>query len=108
AIIPALAFPKFSVASPTTLHRTLLRKLFIYAAAIALCVLAYFFVAPALFTLLFPQYPDAVPYSQVLMLAAVASAFLPISTYFTAHKRTRVLYFISLFVPTIRIAGTIG
>lgn len=108
AIVPALAFPKFSVAASGTVRQTLLPKIFLYAALIGILVIAYIVVAPFIFGLFFPQYLEAVPYSQALMIAAVASAFLPISTYFTAQKRTRILYFIAMFVPTIRIAATVA
>lgn len=107
AIVPALAFPKFSTADPSAVRRTLLPKLLLYAAAITILIGAYIALAPFVFALLFPQYLAAVPYSQVLMLASLVAAFLPISSYFTAHKRTRALYFIALFVPAVRISATI-
>lgn len=106
-IVPALAFPKFATADSRVIRRTLLPKLLKYFGAITTVVVAYIILCPIIFSVLFPQYVQAVPYSQILMLSILGSAFLPIGTYFTANKATGVLYFLSIFVPTVRIIATV-
>lgn len=105
-IIPTLAFPKFASSDDATIRANLLPKLYIFLGCIALGAAAYIFLAPILFSYIFPQYMVAVPYSQVLIIATLASAFLPISTYFTAHKHTRTLYQLAIILPVTRIVAS--
>ncbi len=103
-IIPTLAFPKFAVSTPQTIRRTLMPKMLVQFVITAVLVTVYILLAPFIFSILFPQYMAAVPYSQVLMLCALGSVFLPISTYFTARKAVRTLYFLSVFLPFVRVS----
>lgn len=99
-----LAFPKFAVTDPNVIKQTLLGKIFLYFLGIAVCVFIYILIAPYIFTTLFPQYPDAVIYSQVLMLIALSRAFSPIRTFLTTQKATGSLYILSVLPPAVRIA----
>ncbi len=106
-IVPTLAFPKFAVSTPETIRRTLMPKMLVQLGITTALVGTYILLAPFIFSMLFPQYMAAVPYSQVLILTALASAFLPISTYFAAQKAVRTLYFLSVFLPSVRIASLV-
>lgn len=106
-IVPTLAFPKFATSAPETIRRTLMPKMLLQLGVTAVLVTAYILLAPFIFSVLFPQYMAAVPYSQVLMITALASAFLPISTYFAARKAVRTLYFLSVFLPFVRVGSLI-
>lgn len=102
-IVPTLAFAKFGEKDPRLIRQTLMPKLLKYLAVIASVSGLYILIAPLLFQWVFPQYTDAIPYSQVLALVPLASAFLPIKTYLTSIKATRDLYILSVVPPAVRI-----
>lgn len=106
AIIPALALPKFATGNILAIRSTLLPKLLLFLVSISFCVGLYVLSAPIIFSYIFPEYMTAVPYSQVLILAALASAFFPISVYFTAHKYTNILYKIAVFTAITRVTAS--
>ena len=106
-IAPILAFAKFGARRPHEIRKTLLPKLLKYLVFIGVGVGVYILIAPYLFALLFPKYPEAVMFSQVLALAALGAAFLPIKTYLTTIKATKSLYILSLTTPAIRIGSAI-
>ncbi len=103
-IIPTMAFAKFGEKDPKLIRRTLLSKTLKYMLVIATIVLLYIVVAPYIFSLIFPKYLTAVPYTQALALVVLSSAFLPIKTYLTTLKKTRELYILSAVPPALRIA----
>jgi O-antigen/teichoic acid export membrane protein len=53
---------------------------------------AYFFIAPYLFKFLFPQYLEAVRYSQIYVLWIIALAFDPVNSYISSRKNVKALY----------------
>jgi len=68
------ALPKFSVQSTASIKSGLLSKLYKVTAASILVALAYIFSAPYIFQFLFPQYMEAVLYTQVYALVIITSA----------------------------------
>lgn len=107
AIIPSLALAKFATRNAHEITHTLLRRIAIYFIGALITTIAYLLISPLLFQTLFPNYLEALPYSQVLALTILTSAFLPIAAYFTAHKRTRLLYILSGVVPSVRIVAAL-
>ncbi len=67
-------------------------KIFWYFISLVTLVVAYFFIAPYVFKFLFPQYLDAVRYSQIYILWIVALAFDPVSSYLSSRKKITALY----------------
>ncbi len=106
-LMPTLAFPKFADTSPETIRQTLMPKIWKYFLITTTCVAAYLALAPWLFKFLFPQYIEAVPYSQILMLSVIGAVFSPIGTYFTVLKAKKILYTITTIIPTIRIVALV-
>jgi len=106
-IIPQLAFPKFATTEISKLKKTLLPKILKYFIFVTTCVAFYILTAPYLFQLLFPQYIEAVPYSQILMLSVLGAAFAPVNTFLVTSKNTKALYTISFIVPTVRIIAAV-
>lgn len=102
-IIPTLAFAKFGEKDPKEIRRTLLKKIFKYLLVIILGVIAYIILAPYIFEIIFPQYPEAVTFSKFLIITSIFAAFMPIKTYLTTIKNTKALYVLSIIPPAIRI-----
>lgn len=102
-VLQSLAFPKLAQRDLHTLKQSIPKKALQILGVGASLFAAYFFAAPYLFMFLFPQYTDAVLYSQVL---AVSILFLPLFLYkqtFIAHKRRRELYIMQTVIPIVRI-----
>lgn len=106
-IIPTLAFAKFGEKDPRIIRQTLLPKILKYLFVITLGTIIYIIIAPYLFMIVFPQYPDAIIYSQVLVLMTLFSAFMPIKTYLTTTKQTKALYILSVIPSATRIVVAI-
>jgi O-antigen/teichoic acid export membrane protein len=100
-----LALPKFSEREFSVIQNTLPRKLLIFLAGLFGITGAYILFAPHFFTIFFPQYMDAVLYSQV---AALILLFFPqklISTALTAHAQKKALYVSNITSSFLRIGS---
>lgn len=104
--IGELAFPKFAAQTPEQIKAglpALFRKLALYALGLFSISLLYALAAPYIFQLIFPQYMESVPYSQLFALAMVTNvASIPIAL-LSAQKKTSVQYVISIIQPVIAI-----
>lgn len=67
-------------------------KIFWFLMVMILLAAVYIFIAPYLFRLLFPQYLEAVRYSQVFILWIIPFAFDPLISYFGSRKNIEALY----------------
>lgn len=90
-----LAMPKFAAQDPRATIKALPRKVFLYMAMLLAVVGAYALVAKPFFSLLFPTYLEAVPFSIGLAFAFAATApgQLPLA-YLTAHGAVKERYFL--------------
>lgn len=107
-ILKVLAFPKFVENDISTIKATLPRKLLLYFFALIILTAAYILFAPILYKILFPQYLDAVVYSQALALTLL---FLPIKTLqkvFGAHFRKKEFYIANITRSLLTIFLLIG
>ncbi len=102
-----VAFPRFSQRSFAELQTTLFKKVAILVGIMALVILAYVLLAPMLFALLFPQYAESLPYSQVYALSLLSTPGILFIKALTAHKKTKALYIINAGMPLLRIASLI-
>lgn len=102
-LVRSLAFPKLTQRTFPELQRILPRKMFLYALVVALAVGLYILIAPFLFGLLFPLYPEAVIYSQALALMVLFIPRALIGQAFAAHEKTRELYISNISTPLVRI-----
>lgn len=104
ARISTLALPRFAQRDFEEIRATLNYRLFQMFAIILIVTIAYILAAPYIFSLLFPQYQEAVIYSQVFALTLL---FLPkkiVGTILNAHAKTKELYIHSIIIPVTRIA----
>ena len=101
----SIALPKLAARDLSTLQQTLPRKVLLFSGAMAIAALSYILIAPFVFPLLFPLYPEAVPLTQLLALTLL---FVPRSLYskaLTAHACTRELYLLGIINPTIKLTA---
>lgn len=102
-IVKSLMLPKLSKRNYETLQKTLPHKINLFSFATLAFALFYVFVAPILFKIIFPEYPESIILSQAL---AITLLFLPRSAYsqaFIAHAKTTQLYTMRFLIPSIKI-----
>lgn len=101
--IGTLAFPKFATRPLREVVSTLGYRLVLLTLGIGVMVALYWFGAPILFSLFFPAYLDAVPYSQIYALALIpATAIIP-TTLLEAQAARRELYILNTVGPVVQI-----
>lgn len=94
ASIETLLLPKLSGDSwKLTSTRNLLRRTWPFFAMLALGVIVYILLAPLFFSLLFPKYAVAVPYSQAYAPTLLITAFnIVLTAVLRAKSQVRMLY----------------
>lgn len=105
SVVSNVALPKVSQRDLATLQATLPRKVWLFTLALLPFMVGYVLLVPFVFQILFPDYPDAVPLSQVLGILFI---FLPRSLYghvLIAHEQTKALYIGSTLAPIIKLAS---
>ncbi len=102
-----LAFPKLAQRKISEIRQTLPVKLFRFLLIIVPIVIVYIILAPYLYELLFPQYTDAIFYSQIFALVLLFQPVNLIRTTFTAHAHKRKIYFLSTVNPIFKITSLI-
>lgn len=90
--IDAMLQARFVNRTTKEIRGSMRNKIFWYFTSTATLAVAYFFIAPYLFTFLFPQYLEAVRYSQLYILWIVALAFDPVNSYISSRKNIKALY----------------
>jgi O-antigen/teichoic acid export membrane protein len=84
------------------------KSLWLFAFSV-IVVAIYLPLAPLLFRILFPAYLSAVPYSQIYVLAFLALAFSPASSYLSSHKLIKEIYISNTVSYVLQIVGmTVG
>ncbi|OHA87430.1 MAG: hypothetical protein A2123_00135 [Candidatus Zambryskibacteria bacterium GWB1_40_5] len=88
-----IALPKYAVLEDQDLRKSILKKTWQLMIITSVIVVAYILVAPFIFQFFFPQYTDAVIYSQIYMLGLIAIPGISLfGTYFQIKKATRTMY----------------
>lgn len=102
--LDVLIFPKIAARKigdiRTAIYKKSIQLFFIVSSITAL----YIICAPFLYHIFFPQYSEAVRYSQILALTLTISLPLMfISTSFTAHAKVREKYYVSIIGPLVKV-----
>lgn len=103
-VLKVLGLPKLAERDLPTLKKTLPRKIAFHIAAAVIATVAYIVLAPYFFQIFFPQYLDAIPYSQVLGLTILSAPGVWFAQTLTAHMRTRELYVLNTANPIVKIS----
>jgi len=101
--INSILLPKVSQRDLRTLQQTLPRKVLFFTASMALGVLLYIIAAPHLFKILFPQYPEAVIYSQILAFTLLLTPRTMFAQVLTAHKQVAAQYKLTVINLTLKL-----
>jgi O-antigen/teichoic acid export membrane protein len=97
--IPHLSTHVFTRNVQRTIMKKTLRLLAITIPVTALVIT----IAPTVYHIVFPLYPDSVRYFQLLAVPLALSPVLLLKSSLTAFKKTRVLYVIEFASPTVKI-----
>ncbi|MES2668680.1 MAG: hypothetical protein V4644_03270 [Patescibacteria group bacterium] len=94
--LPSAALPKFAVSDESALRSSMARKLFQVLGVSVLLAGIYLVMAPLLFNVLFPQYVEVVPYSQLYAISLLLLGSSIVTTALIAKQRVRDLYFFNI------------
>ncbi len=103
-LVGSLSFPKMAGRSFGELQQSIPRKARLLLAAAATIVVAYLIISPLFFHLLFPRYPEALLFSQALILLILAKPRTLYAQVFTTHGMKREQYITSIVSSSMRIA----
>ncbi len=98
-----IALPKLSERDYSVLKTSLPRKIFLLMGLMVIAVVAYIAVAPLVFELFFPEYTDAVIYTQILALSLVFTPGVMFTSALAAHMKKRELYISQAILPALKI-----
>jgi O-antigen/teichoic acid export membrane protein len=99
-----LTFPKVSEKKDNTeFKKTLPRKLLKFFLILIPIVLVYILIAPKFYQLLFPQYTDAIIYSQIFALSLLLFPKRLLGQFLTAQNEKKKLYIINIITNSTKI-----
>ena len=102
-----IAFPRFSDRNMSDIRAGIYWKSFLVLIVTLGSALAYSLIAPFLLRILYPEYLNIIPYSQVYALTFVATIGHLVTIILIAHKRLRELYVLNTIVPVLQIGALI-
>jgi len=94
--LPSAALPKFAMSDESALRAGMGRKLFQVLVVSVLLAGIYLILAPIIFKVLFPQYLEVVPYSQLYAISLLLLGSTIVTTALIAKQRVRDLYIFNI------------
>ncbi len=101
--IPTAAMPKFAVKTDEEIKRSIFAKTGFGLLAGAIIAVIYILLAKLFFTLFFPAYIAAVPYSQLYALVIIAAIGAVFPMALIAKRRIKSLYIFNIVTPVIQL-----
>lgn len=101
--ITTLTLPKLSQRTFPELRRSIPGKTVRFFLVIMVIVLLYIWIAPYAYKLFFPQYMDAITYSQIAVLSLIFFPKMFLSQTFAAHIKMKSLYVMNLVYSLSKI-----
>ena len=102
-VLGTMVFPKASNTPISVLQQILPRKAAVMFAVAIVGVVAYFFLAPYIYEIFFPQYLESVKFSQIYGLTFLVIPAMFFNQALLAHMRKRELYITKVGVPIVKI-----
>lgn len=96
--------PRFAEREPVEVRSSLPRLAIALFALISIGACAYIVILPVFFSVVYPRYIEAVPYSQAFFLTLFAAVGNLIGTVLLAHRNIRRLYVLNIVTPIMQIA----
>ncbi len=103
SFLPSAALPKLAERSANERVATINRRLLIMAIGTGIIAFAYAITAPLLFSIFFPQYLEAVPYTQLASLFVFSMLPVYLDTILTAGASYKKQYVVSIATPFVKI-----
>lgn len=102
-----LALPRFAKESDATLASRVWKSVFLFGALLLGGTILYILLAPFLYRLVFPQYLEAVRFSQIFAISILALVlFLPTSA-LEAKRKTKELSFLTIVTAIIEVLALV-
>lgn len=103
--ITVLTLPKFSEQSVKNINKkAILSKIAKLSILIILITIIYIILAPFVFKIVFPKYPEAVFYSQIFSISLISISLFIIISFFESQKMTKEIYTFNILSNIIMIA----
>lgn len=96
---------RFATRTDKQIRSSIRSKILSLGAMTALAIIGYCIAAPSIYGLLFPNYTEAVLYSQLYALSLLGLAFTPASSYLSVKKRIREQYFFNIITSVLQIVA---
>ncbi len=103
SFLPNIALPKLAERSSAELLSTVAQRLLIILGATGAIAVAYAAAAPTLFSLFFPQYLEAIPFTQLAGFLVMGAAAVYLETILTSQAAYKKLYVVSLATPAFKV-----
>lgn len=103
ASLNRLYFPKAVNRTLYEVRHLLIRRVILLSSVTTACAVMYALLAPYFFQIFFPQYMEAVPYTQILGVLIAFQPFSLLGTALSAHARKKELYVSSIVPPLCQI-----
>lgn len=102
-LLAQMALPKFSGTNTSDLYKTIPRKaLLVFFVSVAVVVF-YVLIAPLFFKIFFPDYMEAVRYSQIFSLVILFFPATLFQQFLVGQMKQRSLYILQTAVPLVKI-----
>lgn len=96
-----LALPKYSEKDGNESRIGMSKKLIIFGAIIAAISIIYIFAAPPIYRLIFPQYSEAIGYTQLYSLFLITAIIIIPFTFIKSQKNIKALYRFNTITPIL-------
>lgn len=101
--LASLIFPKFTERSEVEIRAGMKNKFILLFVANVVMVSAYIISAPYIFRIFFPNYMEAVLYSQILSVSLLGFISIPAETYFMAKEKIKEQYIANISTSILQI-----
>jgi len=101
--LPNITLPRLAGRSREELRGTVQHRMILTLIGTLAMAITYATTAPLFFSIFFPQYLEAVPYTMVASLFLLVAAPGYLNTILTAEGSYRALYYVSLSTPILKI-----
>lgn len=105
--LTTLMFPKFAERSAEELRNGMGTKTLQFFILGATMAIGYIIIAPYVFSLIYPQYTEAVFLSQVYAISFIALAASPMGLYLSAKRRIRAQYIINVVMSIFQVLAVL-
>jgi O-antigen/teichoic acid export membrane protein len=101
--ISILALPKFAQRTKEEIKKTMVGKIWKSVLILLVVTIVYIILAPLIFKLFFPKYPESIIFSQIFAISLVTISLLIPYSALQAQASKKELYLFNIFYPLFQI-----